>query len=377
MMINRNTNKNVRLSSARSAREIKLLEKNLFNSLLYNKQLLNIFKNESSYVLPKPNYLTERNYSIKFIKSPLLKYEKYTKEFKIPYYYDKVNKPTLLKIRSIDSAKKLIKKSNTFLPDIANTFLDENYNKKMKYIFKSNNKMTQSINKNFSNFNSCHTCENQENKYYYKDLLKLFPKMEPVKISVNSPIKKKKKNFEEMIESLDKVNIDYFVDFNLQKRVADALHKDFNTMDKNFEVYYKQFYKSIPNYINFIYDINMLPHIQNKFLFTKPIDDKSILSGKITCRNFLQKEVAISMNRNIIKHILLKKKEEQEKLDKLRRMRNKKDKQDSILQQEVENREKEVFDVEMKDYFMRIRDYKNLDIAEQKYKYIVYNKFKK
>ena len=47
----------------------------------------------------------------------------------------------------------------------------------MKYIFKSNNKMTQSINKNFSNFNSCHTCENQENKYYYKDLLKLFPKM--------------------------------------------------------------------------------------------------------------------------------------------------------------------------------------------------------
>ena len=377
-MRKRNTHFSLQLNSARLAREEKLLEKNLFNSLLYNKQLLNILKGNPLYLLPKPN-LTERNICNKFfMKSPLSKYQKYTKDYKIPYQSSKVQKPSLLKVRSIDTIKKLIKKSNSFLPEITNVFFNESNFKNNKNLYKSNNnKMIQNNGKNISNFYLYNTCRNKNDNYNYNELIKLFPKMTPIKISENSPIKKKKRNFEEMIESADKINIDYFEDFELQKRIAETLHKDFNTMDKKFEVYYKQFYKSIPNYINFIYDINILPHIQNMFLFTKPIEDKSILSEKITCRNLLQKEVAIAMNRNTIRHILLKKKEEQEKIDRLKKIKDGKLKKESILKKEVENREKEVYDIEIKDYFMRIRNYKNLDIAEPKYKYIVYNKFNK
>ena len=373
-MINRNDSLNLRLNSAKSARYTKYLEKDLFNSLLYSKQLINLLKgNNQAYLLSKQN-LTERNMFNKFFKSPLVKYQKFTKEYKLPYKSDKINKPALLKVRSIDTIKKLIKKTNPFLPEISNTFLNECNNNIEKKLLNSSNIMIQSMEKNITYRSICHTYGNQEDKYNYNELIKLFPKMEPIKINVNIPIKKKKINIEEMIEKADKVDIDYYEDRELQKRIAETLHKDFNTMDKNFEVYFKQFYKSIPNYINYIYDINILPHIQNKFLFVKPIEDKNILSEKITCRNLLQKEVAISMNRNTIKSILMKKKEEEEKLDKLNKTE---DKKDSILQKEVDSKEKEVFDNEIKDYFMKIRNYKELDIADPKYKSIVYNKFKK
>lgn len=347
-------NKNLKTSRIPSAHNIKqlMISKSLINSFLKtNKNNKNNYTTyKDSTIKEIPSYLFPKKPCKDQIKSSLNKYQRYTKDFKKPYKISELEKPKLLQTRSIDTISRLIHKSSSFLPNIKN-LKNKSFTKYHNYI--------------------CNTNRNEKITYTNNELLNLFPKMKPIKIYTNSPIKRNNSINEDLLENEDKVNINYFDDYSLQKKIMDSLHRDFNTLDKN-DIYYKNFLKSTTNYINFIFDINMLPHIQNNFFLRKPIDDKKIIAEKLSSRSLLEKRVAISMNRNIIKKLIMNKLKEEEKMNKMKKMKENKKKKIYILEDEAENKEKELFEVEIKDYFMKYHKYNYMEIATQKFKDIVY-----
>ena len=95
------------------------------------------------------------------------------------------------------------------------------------------------------------------------------------------------------------------------------LYYEINSFDYDNGLYW-EYKKSMPNYINFIYDINLLPHLKNKFLYSKPLSKQTQINDIIFNRNVIRKEVAQALNRYVINNIRKKiiEKEEQKKREK-------------------------------------------------------------
>ena len=183
--------------------------------------------------------------------------------------------------------------------------------------------------------------------------------------------------YTEKLELRDKVNFDYYKDENMRKIIRKSLYYDINSFDLDNGLY-SEFHKSIPNFINYICDINILPHIKNKILYSRIITGNQSLNEIDVDRNIISREVSKAINRRLINNIRKEalEKEEKKKREKIKRTISSINKMIFKLYLEKNN---EVFleltseqVVEINDYFGKNIDYKFVNIAQNKIKNIIY-----
>ena len=130
-------------------------------------------------------------------------------------------------------------------------------------------------------------------------------------------------------------------------------------------------------FLNFIYDINILPHLKNKFLYNKPIKQTQI-NDIIFNRNAISRQVAESLNRYIINNIrkeILEKEEIKKREKRLRELATKK----ILIKLYMERKDEDLTDltseekIELNDYFRKNIDYKCIKIANDRLRRIVYD----
>ena len=304
----------------------------------------------------------------------------------------KINKPNLLKIlnrnlikfKNNETEKKNLRHKLSFIPTNKERALDEFIYEKSTTSRINNDKK---INKNFFkdinkryliNFNSSKNNEesfNKKGKDFIKTLKK-FPKINlsfPFQLMNSVNIDKK--------ESKDTVDTEAFRDEKLKRKLRKALFFEINSFEYDNGKYI-EYKNSLQNYINFIYDINIIPHIKNKFLYNKPIYEPRKINKILFSKNAINKEDAKSLNRYIINRI--KKQELDKESIKLREKKMKElSKSNNYLQKlcldyEDEDMPKLTSDemVELSDFFEKNINYKNVNFASNRLKDVIYQESK-
>ena len=178
-------------------------------------------------------------------------------------------------------------------------------------------------------------------------------------------------------ELRDIVNFDYYKDENMRKIIRKSLYYDINSFDVDNGLY-SEFHKSIPNFINYIYDINILPHIKNKLLYRRIIKGNQSLNEIDIDRNIISKEVSKAINRHIINNIRKEALEKEEKKKREKRIRNISSVNKMIVKLYLEKNIEDILEltseqvVEINDYFGKTIDYKFVNIAQDKFKNPIY-----
>ena len=209
----------------------------------------------------------------------------------------------------------------------------------------------------------------------HRNLAKTFKKLP--KFNINFPLDFERNKTYDNLELRDKVNLDYYNDEEIKKKLRKTLYFEINSFDFDNGIYW-EYKKSIPNYINFIYDINILPHLKNKFLYNKPISKQMQINEIIFNKNAISKDVAKAINRYIINNIrkVILEKEEAERREKKLRELAKSNK--IMLKLYLEEKDEDLPEltseeaVELNDYFGKNIDYKFVRIASGKLRKIVY-----
>ena len=304
----------------------------------------------------------------------------------------KINKPKLLKIlnrnlinfKNSETEKKNLKHRLSFIPASRERTLDEFIYDKSTSTRINNDKK---INKNFfkdineryliNNYSSKNNEElNNKNEKDFIKTLKKFPKINlsfPFQLMNSINIDKK--------ESKDTVNTEAFNDEKLKRKLRKALYFEINSFEYDNGKYI-EYKNSLQNYINFIYDINIVPHIKNRFLYKKPIYEPRKINEILFSKNAICKEDAKALNRYIINSI--KKEELEKEFLKIREKKMKElSKSNNYLQKlcldyEDEDMPKLTSDemVELSDFFGKIINYKNVNFASNKLKDVVYQESK-
>ena len=215
-----------------------------------------------------------------------------------------------------------------------------------------------------------------------RGVLKSFKKMKELRI--NFPIEFPNDSSYDKSELRDKANINYYNDEKIKKRIRKALYFDINSFDYDNGNYW-EYKKSIPNCYNFIFDINILPHLKNKFWYNKNINiiNRQIqINNIIFNRNEISKECAETLNRYIINNIrkeILEKEEIKKREKKIRELAKS---NKILLKLYMEKKDEDLPEltsdeiVELNDYFRKNIDYKYLKIANNKLRRIVYGEKK-
>jgi hypothetical protein len=97
------------------------------------------------------------------------------------------------------------------------------------------------------------------------------------------------------IESKDKVNENAFQYSKLHKLIRKHLLQDINPVQQTFKMN-KKFYTMKENKVNYINDILIVPHLQNKLMF-KNITNDTIIKDMLTHQNCLSKYNQQSINK--------------------------------------------------------------------------------
>lgn len=185
-------------------------------------------------------------------------------------------------------------------------------------------------------------------------------------------------NKQEDLESRDKVDIDYFENYGLQRLIKNALIYDINHGVTNNKLYLN-YLKKINNRVDFHEDIYMVPHIQNNLYLKKIFRNIDLMNEKLKNKNLLHKYVALTMNRVCITKILLKMKKELE----MKKLKEKKDYQpkiklnilkDESFERKLNQFEKKFEHFELTDYFEKSNNYMVIGLANQKLKNTIFNK---
>ena len=183
-------------------------------------------------------------------------------------------------------------------------------------------------------------------------------------------------SFDKM-ELRDKIKTDCFNDDKLNRKIRKTLYFDLNSFEHD-NGNYSEYRNSKQHYINYIYDINIIPHIKNKFFYNKPISKQMAINDLIFNRNALRKEDAYGLNRYIINNIRKEMLENEEKLKREKKLKELSKSNKFMLKLYFEEKEDlpdltsdEV--VELNDYFGKNIDYKPVNIAKDKLKNVVYN----
>ena len=304
----------------------------------------------------------------------------------------KLNKPYLLNVLKDKSIKSLRTESTS--RKIKN-FIKNNKNKLYSYNNYTINHKTNQIHSNknlsakkdkifnlkelyqFTKNNDCIKINTQRNNSRPKKL---------EKFRINFPIEFPGTLSFDKMELRDKVYFDYYdSDENIKKKIRKTLDYEINSFDYDNGIY-SEYKKSIPNYINFIYDINIIPHLKNKFLYNRPFNTKSKINDIVFSRNAISKEVAYALNRLVINNIRKEiiEKEEREKMEKKLKDFMKSNK--LMIKLYLERKDEDLPEltsgerVELDDFFGKNIDYKCVSIASNKLKKVAYeenNYFKK
>ena len=241
-----------------------------------------------------------------------------------------------------------------------------------------------------SNFNKNSISDFSLSKIKYKVNKLLKPKLlkNPLKTLINTIEEEKKKIENEKIQieknriknpflfrKLIPVNLTYLLeeekdtieDLNINKmiwykNIRKALINDINNKNTKKNIFYKKFYSTLENRINFFFDVCLFPHLTNNLMFKKiKFDDDNYQNKNKLCNyNLLSKEIEISLNRRRIKLIF---EEEEEKL----LFHNRKFKKQNFDNQSLENK------FELIDFFNKKNDVGKVDFASQKNREYVFN----
>lgn len=289
----------------------------------------------------------------------------------------KINKPKLLKLLNRDlineelyENKIRLKTHYSPLPSTEQKIIDDYiHDKSTSSRFNSENK----INKNIS---SRYESQNDKENNELNDLKKTFIKFP--KINMNYPLQLPDSITNEKQEMKDKINIDYFKDEKLKKKLRDALYFKINAFEED-NGKYLEFIKSKENFTNYIADINIIPHLKNKFLYNKPIYEYGKKNTILFSKNAINKEDAKILNRYLINNL---KKEEIEKEKMEERERKMKELSASnnylrslCLEYEDEDFPKMTSDevAEINDFFDKNIKYEFVTFADVKLKKFIYH----
>ena len=243
--------------------------------------------------------------------------------------------------------------------------------KSKKYLLKKK----EEIHKEKKMFKLQNNDENIEVINSARNLLKQFKKFP--KLKIKSPLEFPNSIYIDKQELRDKVNFDYYKDEYMRKIIRKSLYYDINSFDVDNGLY-SEFHKSIPNFINYICDINILPHIKNKLLYSRIIKGNQTLNEIDIDRNIISKEVSEAINRHIINNIRKAALEKEEKKKREKRIRNISSINKMIVKLYLEKNNEDLLEltsekvVEINDYFGKNIDYKFVNIAQDKIKNAIY-----
>ena len=211
--------------------------------------------------------------------------------------------------------------------------------------------------------------------YFLKTFVK-FPK-----IHLNFPLELPNSITSDKQEMKDKVNLYYFRDEKLKAKLRKALYFELNSYEYN-DGKYNEYKKSIENYTNYIYDIYLIPHIKNRFLYSKAIYEPRKINQILLSKNLINKEDAKGLNKFLINNIT-KEETEIEKMKQKEKKMKELSTSNNYLQKLCLDYEDEDFPqmtsdevVEISDFFEKNIDYKSVTFASNKLKNVVYKESK-
>ena len=381
-------NRRLKLNNTNLIFSVKNYEKfiNLKYSNDYLPKLITIDDSGFKSTLPVSNTI-RYNYSIRRFRHNNFYFKKYKNDASYNEYgLEKLNKPRLLKILIKDlkleslkdkynkplSLKNREKVINDYILEKNKIFNRHSWDmKSKKYLLKKK----EEIYKEKKMFKLQNNDENIEVINSERHLLKSFKKFS--KIKINFPLEFPNSIYLDKQELRDIVNFDYYKDENMRKIIRKSLYYDINSFDVDNGLY-SEFHKSIPNFINYICDINILPHIKNKLLYSRIIKGNQSLNEIDIDRNIISKEVSKAINRHIINNIRKEalEKEEKKKREKTKRTISSINKM--IVKLYLEKNNEDLLEltsekvVEINDYFGKNIDYKFVNIAQDKIKNAIY-----
>lgn len=163
------------------------------------------------------------------------------------------------------------------------------------------------------------------------------------------------------IEMKDKVNENIFQHDKKHSLIRKQLVHDINFM-QNANKINNNFYHNKENIVNYIEDILIVPHLQNKLLFINKTKDKEI-KQILSHQNCLSKYNQQSLNIERIKRVFKQDIKEQHQQE-TEKEQNKKQNQSELYQE-----------LEYYDYFTKAKLYKHTNFAKEKEKQFCYKSF--
>ena len=319
---------------------------------------------------------SKHNYSLKSVNENLKKTMEFNKGTKIfVNNIIKIDKPKLLKLLNRDLIN--IKSRNEF-----SLFPENDQKVDDDYIFdKSTSSRMHTDNRLNKNKYNTEDDSGKEKKtmskknYFLKTFVK-FPK-----IHLNFPLELPNSITSDKQEMKDKVNLYYFRDEKLKAKLRKALYFELNSYEYN-DGKYNEYKKSIENYTNYIYDIYLIPHIKNRFLYSKAIYEPRKINQILLSKNLINKEDAKGLNKFLINNIT-KEETEIEKMKQKEKKMKELSTSNNYLQKLCLDYEDEDFPqmtsdevVEISDFFEKNIDYKSVTFASNKLKNVVYKESK-
>ena len=403
-----NESQNNQLNEAKKKKYVNLFlnhMKNKNNNNNENPTKLLLFNNDSQKLNQKIYLNTSRhnqntsrhNHSIKNI---ILDNQKTTREYNksSSIYINniiKINKPKLLRLLNKNLLNKKDKEKSYGKIKPRFSFIPQNYiYTNPDYVF---NKSTSSrlysdkqITKNAFSENNRYNTENISEKNREKDkenilkenlnaLAKTFIKFP--KIQLNFPSIFPNSIPPDKQEEIDTVNLEYFKDEKLKAKLKKALYYELNAFEYD-NTKYIEYQNSPENSINFIYDINIIPHLKNKFLYNKTTYEPRKINNILFSKNAINKESAKYLNRFIINNMKKKELEEERMKEKEKKMKELSISNNYLkslcLDYEDEDFPKMTSDemVELDDFFGKNSVYKAVTFATRKLKNVVYKESK-
>ena len=248
--------------------------------------------------------------------------------------------------------------------------LDNKYSHKGK---KQKNLMNINFKINRINSSRYKNIDNTQNNTDRKERKKIFYGISPIHLPIYLDPNRIKD-----LELLDEVDINYFDNYKMHKIIRNTLINDDINHDVLNNNLYSNYLKSIIHQINYFEDINIIPHIENKLSMIKPYKDINHLCNKLLNRNYLHKNIAISINRSFIINELLKNKKELEekKMMEKNEYKPKKDWGNNIYYNKTKlNQYEKKFDhFELTDFFNKCYNYGYTRFADKKYKDLIFSK---
>ena len=316
------------------------------------------------FAYTRNNKVYKYNYNSPELKNDLKRYTNNSLTFRL---FNELNKPYLP--YAVDAIKKSVLfkvKNNKEKKDRNNKILHINSLKSLLY---NNKGFSSTINKSQKLY-----LKNNDEYFSKKKITKIFEEIQPNELQriLNY------NNIEKDLELRDMIDVNFFEDDKLKKKIKKSLLNDINQGETNYKLFYN-YLKPINHRINYHEDIYRIPHIRNKLGF-KPFKNIEIYQKFLDnrSRNLLHEKVALSMNKMFIIQEILKEQKELKIKKMIERGEYKLKKKWSHIDESFELKfsefEKNFQHFELTDYFEKYNNYPIIDFASKKLKNAIFTK---